>query len=130
MLLRPAFEAGETRYATTNRELATRDGVDRVHILPDSNRDEPRQALSCMVASAKLVWRIRPDVLVTTGALPGLFCLVFARLLGSRTIWVDSIANSDHPSLSGRFARLFASRWYTQWDHLQSSVRRYEGALL
>ncbi len=130
MLLRPAFEDERTVFATTNRELAARDGVRDVRVLPDSNRDEPRQALWCMIASARLIWRVRPNLLVTTGALPGLFCLIFARLLGARTIWVDSIANSDRPSLSGACARLFATRWYTQWKHLESATRRYEGALL
>jgi UDP-N-acetylglucosamine:LPS N-acetylglucosamine transferase len=130
MLLRPAFDDQFTVFATTNVELAARDGVRHMHLLPDSNRDEPRRALSCMIAAAKLVWRIRPTILVTTGALPGLFCLVFARLLGARTIWIDSIANSDRPSLSGTCARPFATRWYTQWQHLQSAGCHYEGALL
>lgn len=130
MLLRPAFDDVATSFATTNTELATREGLHQVYLLPDSNRDEPRRALSCMVASARLIWRLRPDLLVTTGALPGLFCLIFARLLGARTIWIDSIANSDRPSLSGTCARPFASRWYTQWQHLQSPGRCYEGALL
>lgn len=130
MLLRPALDGETVIFATTNRELAVRDGVRQVHLLPDSNRDEPSQAIASMIASAKLVWRIRPRVVVTTGALPGLFCLIFARLLGARTIWIDSIANSDKPSLSGTCARPFATQWYTQWQHLESSARRYEGALL
>jgi UDP-N-acetylglucosamine:LPS N-acetylglucosamine transferase len=130
MLLRPALDEASTIFATTNRELATRDGVRHVHLLPDSNRDEPRLALSCMIASAKLVWRVRPTMVVTTGALPGLFCLIFARLLGAKTVWIDSIANSDHPSLSGTCARPFATRWYTQWEHLRSAHRRHEGGLL
>ncbi|MCC2980157.1 glucuronosyltransferase [Sphingomonas sp. IC4-52] len=130
MLLRPALTEGRVVFATTNRELAVRDGLDRVHLLPDANRDEPMRAMSSMIASARLVWRLRPNVVVTTGALPGLFCLVFARLIGARTVWIDSIAASDRPSLSGAFARPFATRWYTQWQHLQSPARDYEGALL
>jgi UDP-N-acetylglucosamine:LPS N-acetylglucosamine transferase len=130
MLLRPALDGQPIVFATTNRELAARDGLDHVHLLPDSNRDEPANAISSMVAAARLVWRVRPQVLVTTGALPGLFCLIFARLLGAHTIWIDSIANSDQPSLSGRCARAFAHEWFTQWSHLATATRRFEGALL
>lgn len=130
MLLRPAFAQGRVVFATTNQELAVRDGVDDVHLLPDANRDEPMRAMSSLIASARLIGRLRPHVVVTTGALPGLFCLIFARLLGARTVWVDSIAASDRPSLSGAIARPFATRWYTQWEHLQSPGRDYEGALL
>ncbi len=130
MLLRSALNQGRVLFATTNQELALRDGVEGVHLLPDANRDEPMRALSSLIASARLVARLRPHVVVTTGALPGLFCLIFARLLGARTVWIDSIAASDRPSLSGAFARPFATRWYTQWEHLQSPGRGYEGALL
>lgn len=130
MLLRPAFASLDPIFATTNAELAARDGVSRFHVLPDANRDEPRRALVCLIASIALVWRIRPNMLISTGALPGLFCLIAARLLGANTIWIDSIANSDQPSLSGRFARPFARAWFTQWAHLAGRGRQYGGALL
>jgi UDP-N-acetylglucosamine:LPS N-acetylglucosamine transferase len=130
MLLRPALNLFNPVFATTDAELAQRDGVVRFHVLPDSNRDEPLHAVACLAASVRLVWRVRPKIVVTTGALPGLFCLIAARLLGAHTIWIDSIANSDKPSLSGRCARPFATHWYTQWPHLANAAQRYDGALL
>jgi len=130
MLLRPALAPFDPIFAATDAELSKRDGVSRFYVLPDANRDGPWRAFLCLLASIRLVWRIRPSMLVTTGALPGLFCLVAARLCGAHTIWIDSIANSDQPSLSGRWARPFAHEWFTQWAHLASDGRRYEGALL
>jgi UDP-N-acetylglucosamine:LPS N-acetylglucosamine transferase len=71
---------------------------------------------------AKLVYlmlRFRPALVVTTGALPGLIALVLAkRLLGARTVWIDSIANVEEVSMSGRKARRYADLWLTQWEHL------------
>jgi UDP-N-acetylglucosamine:LPS N-acetylglucosamine transferase len=130
MLLRPALASFDPIFAATDAELSKRDGVDRFHVLPDCNRDEPLRSLRCMLASIRLVLQVRPAVLVTTGALPGLFCLIAARLAGAHTIWIDSIANSDQPSLSGRWARPFAHEWFTQWSHLADSRCRYDGALL
>jgi UDP-N-acetylglucosamine:LPS N-acetylglucosamine transferase len=130
MLLRPALASFDPVFGTTDAELSLRDDVARFHVLPDANRDEPLRALLCVIASFALVLRVRPAVLVTTGALPGLFCLIAARLIGARTVWIDSIANSDQPSLSGRCARLFAHDWFTQWAHLAAAGRRYDGALL
>lgn len=130
MLLRPALTGIDQVFATTNAELATRDHIDRFEFLPDANRDEPRRALICLLASVRLVWKVRPSMLITTGALPGLFCLICARMLGVRTVWIDSIANSDQPSLSGRIARPFAHEWFTQWEHLATRSQRYEGAVL
>lgn len=130
MLLRPALVSFDPIFAATDAELSKRDGIVRFHVLPDSNRDEPSRAFRCLLASIRLVWRVQPAVLITTGALPGLFCLIAARIAGARTIWIDSIANSDQPSLSGRCARPFAHEWFTQWAHLATAKQRYDGALL
>jgi UDP-N-acetylglucosamine:LPS N-acetylglucosamine transferase len=130
MLLRPAFDGLDQVFATTNPELARRDGIEHFHYLPDSNRDEPWRAVVCFAASFRLVLRVRPSVFVTTGALPGLFCLIAARLFGARTVWIDSIANSDRPSLSGKFARPFSHEWFTQWKHLATDAQQYGGAVL
>ena len=58
-------------------------------------------------------------MVVTTGAAPGLVALALAKLFaGSRTVWIDSIANTERLSLSGRLARPVADAWLTQWPHL------------
>lgn len=131
MLLRPAFDAFGPVYATTNASLARRENIARIHVLPDANRDQFGQSIRCLRACVSLVRRVRPDLLISTGALPGLFCLIAARLTGARTIWIDSVANSDAPSLSGRLARPFASLWLTQWAHLATErTILYRGGLL
>lgn len=65
-----------------------------------------------------LLVRVRPDVVITTGAAPGFLALRLAPVVKSRTIWIDSIANSDELSLSGKMAGKYADLWLTQWDHL------------
>jgi hypothetical protein len=65
-----------------------------------------------------LVIRLRPDAIVSTGAAPGFFALRFGKLLGARTLWLDSFANSEELSLSGRKASAFADLTLTQWPHL------------
>ena len=59
------------------------------------------------------------------------FGVFFGRLLGARTIWVDSIANADELSLSGRKAGRFAHLWLTQWPELaRAQGPHYQGAVL
>lgn len=131
MLIKPALDRFDPLFVTTNKGLAVRDHVERVQLMPDANRDQPLDALRCLVAAFWVIRANRPRVLVTTGALPGLFCLIWARLFGARTVWVDSIANSDKASLSGRFARPFAHLWLTQWEHLaDGKSMHFEGAVL
>jgi UDP-N-acetylglucosamine:LPS N-acetylglucosamine transferase len=65
-----------------------------------------------------IILRERPDVVISTGAAPGYVALRLAKLIGGRTIWLDSIANVDELSLSGRKIRRHADLWLTQWPHL------------
>jgi UDP-N-acetylglucosamine:LPS N-acetylglucosamine transferase len=68
---------------------------------------------------AYLLLRYRPAMLVTTGSMPGMLALRLAKfLVGSTTVWIDSVANVEEMSLSGRKARRHADLWLTQWEHL------------
>jgi hypothetical protein len=52
-------------------------------------------------------------------------------LLGAKTVWIDSIANVQTLSMSGRLVRHFADLWLTQWPHLaHADGVRFEGAVL
>ena len=82
-----------------------------------------------------IVWRVRPDAILSTGALPGLLALFWGRVFGARGIWLDSIANSEELSMSGRFAGKIAGLWLTQWEELagegsDSSKPEYAGKVL
>ena len=65
-----------------------------------------------------VVVRMTADVVISTGAAPGYFALRVGKLLGARTIWIDSMANADGLSLSGRKIGPHADLWLTQWPHL------------
>jgi UDP-N-acetylglucosamine:LPS N-acetylglucosamine transferase len=98
--------------------------------------DVTRRNLPRIVATAwqlfKVMRKEQPDVVVTTGALPGLIALAVAKLTtGARTVWIDSIANCEEMSSSGKRARRFADRWLTQWPELAGPQGpEYWGALL
>lgn len=93
--------------------------------LPDCNLRTPRRLAFGLVAVWRLIRHVRPDVVVSTGAAPGALALIVAKLFGCRTIWIDSIANAERMSLSGRLTRRFSDLWMTQWE----AVSRRTGAL-
>ena len=131
MLLRPTLEEFDVHYATTLADLPKRAGITAATILPDCNRDQIVKSLRCLLAAAALVLRYRPDVVVSTGAAPGFFCIVFARILGARTLWIDSVANAEKLSMCGKLSRFFSTRCITQWEHLAANGRPgYAGNLL
>ena len=70
-------------------------------------------------------------MIITTGAAPGFLALVIGRVMGCRTCWIDSIANIEELSLSGRKARRWSTLWLTQWKHLaRSEGPRYVGNVI
>lgn len=78
-----------------------------------------------------LLIKIRPNVIISTGAAPGFFALVFGKFLGAKTVWIDSIANVDELSLSGKKVGKWADLWLTQWPHLESDTGpKYIGSII
>ena len=131
LLLAPAWEGCDVAFATSSA-AASRDlpGA-RIHAFRDASRDTPlRLALTSLRLLLVLLLE-RPDVVVSTGSAPGYVALRLGRLLGARTAWIDSIANADELSLSGRKAGRCAQLWLTQWSHLATAGGpRFEGAVL
>jgi UDP-N-acetylglucosamine:LPS N-acetylglucosamine transferase len=131
MLLRDSFEGCDVQYAATLEGLGERSGVGSTFILPDFNATKPWKTLTSLLAVAKVVRKVRPNVVVSTGAAPGLVALSVGKLLGARTIWIDSVANVERLSLSGRMAGHIADLWVTQWRHLaRPRGPVYHGAVL
>ncbi len=131
MLMRPAFAGQQVLFLTTLAGLPEQFDATPARIIPDCNRDEKRQILRCANALLRLMIRERPDVVISTGALPGVMALALGRLFGARTIWVDSVANAEEMSMSGKLAKRVAHLWMSQWDHVaQEAGAEYAGAVL
>jgi hypothetical protein len=130
VLLQPAFDGFTTTYATTIPGQAQRDGI-AARIVTDSNRNSRLGLLRTAWDVLKLVVEIRPHYVVSTGATPGLIAVLLGKLFGARTIWIDSIANAETLSMSGRIARPLADLHLSQWQHLADGrATRFMGSVL
>jgi UDP-N-acetylglucosamine:LPS N-acetylglucosamine transferase len=128
--LRPAFEGAQVTWLTTEAEYA-REVEGPLHVVRDANLWNKTALLLMFLQVAWRMVLLRPDVVITTGAAPGFAAVVFGRLLGARTIWVDSIANSETLSTSGIKVGRWAHVWLTQWEHLaKPDGPQYWGAVL
>lgn len=116
--LRPAFDGCAVTYATVRDGYRLEVAGEDFRLIPDSNRWNKLAVLRCALAVLRLVWQVRPDVVITTGAAPGYFGVRIGKLLGARVIWVDSVANVEELSMSGAKAGTFVDLWLTQWPHL------------
>jgi UDP-N-acetylglucosamine:LPS N-acetylglucosamine transferase len=127
----PTFSGCDLHFATVDADHAVAVAPQPFHPIPDATRWD-RWSLARLTWNVLvLVVRLRPDVVFTTGAAPGAVALVIGRILGARTIWLDSIANIEELSGSGRMVRRFADLWLTQWPHLAGPEGpEYAGAVL
>ena len=130
-MLRPAFAHHEVTWLTTLPGLAEQAGVAPAHVIPDCNRDTPLKVAACLAALTRHILRLRPHAVISTGALPGVLAMGLARPLGARTIWVDSIANAEEMSASGRLARRVATHRLSQWPAVAAAEGAdYAGSIL
>ncbi len=116
--LAEAFVGQDLVTACTAQGPALKVPVRRHVALRDATRWDRWALLVQAIQVARLVLQERPDVVVTTGAAPGLWGLLWGRCIGARTVWVDSLANVRQLSGCGRVARWLAHDWWTQWPHL------------
>jgi len=130
--LQPAFEGFDVAFVSVHRDYADDVPGRRYYVVPDVTRRNAIVLLLLIPRLALILLRERPDVVITTGAAPGVMGLALARLFTpAKTIWIDSIANCEKLSTSGRQARRFAHEWLTQWPQLATpSGPHFWGAVL
>ncbi|MEM8712083.1 MAG: UDP-N-acetylglucosamine--LPS N-acetylglucosamine transferase [Planctomycetota bacterium] len=129
--LRPLLDEYDVTYVTTNAGYR-RDVVDRpFRTVTEASRWDK---FKLVVSALQVLWllvRLRPGVVITTGAAPGWFALMLGKKLGARTVWIDSLANGEELSMSGQRAGKHADLWLTQWPELaREGGPEYAGSVL
>lgn len=113
----------ELAYVGVLQEYAEDVGDARFYAVPNVTRLSLGRLLALAPRLFLIFLKERPTFVVTTGSAPGLIGIAIARtFFGARTIWIDSIANYERLSTSGRLARRFANVWLTQWPHLSGEA--------
>lgn len=129
--LRPALEGASLIFATVSNGYRADVQNSEFRLIQDGNRSQKIALLKSAVSILFLLLVEKPDVVISTGAAPGYFAVRFGRLLGMKTIWVDSVANAEELSMSGQKAGGCADLWLTQWSHLATEDGpKYFGSVL
>jgi beta-1,4-N-acetylglucosaminyltransferase len=80
-----------------------------------------------IVKSFYLFLKIRPDVVVTTGAHTSVPMCYLAKLFGRKVIFIESFAKTSTPTLSGRMVYPIADLFIVQWEGM---LKHYPKAVL
>ncbi len=101
----------------------------KLYLVKDFSRWNPLGLFPAAISVWKAIRAARPDAVISTGAAPGLVAITIARMMGIRTIWIDSVANAAALSGSGKVAQHIAGRTYTQWPELAKGKVQYAGSI-
>ena len=104
----------------------------RFYVTGECNREHPIRALLVLKNCIKIILQEKPDVIISTGAAPPCLLCLIGKFFNAKIIWIDSIANVERLSLSGRIIRPFANLLLTQWPEIAEKHEsvQYEGTLV
>ena len=126
----PVFSKFDVVYACTYSKASELAVNDNYHVIGDISRDTIGRIFSVISGIVKILKKEKPTIIVTTGALPGLITILLGRFYGIKTIWLDSIANSEKISMSGKIASYLAHNCFTQWENLADTRISYIGRVI
>lgn len=129
--LAPAFEGWPVHYVATTASVAGEVKPAPLTVVRFANLKHKVGLLRLAWDMFRVVAKTRPCIVISTGAAPGYFGLVFGKLFGAKTIWIDSLANAEQMSVSGAKVKRFADLWLTQWPELASdNGPAYKGSIV
>ncbi len=112
MRIRPLFDKYNTVYISNVESF---NGIPVEKVL-DANFDQKVRLFLLSIQILIKVLIYRPNVVITTGAAPGFFAVLWGRLIGAKTIWIDSIANAEELSMAGKKVKRISSVCLSQWE--------------
>ena len=132
-LLRDAWEGLSHSWVTLEKE-------DSRSLLADQRvvfaHGPTTRNLPNLIRNFALAWRtlrrLRPKVIVTTGAAIAVPFAWLGRVLNIRVVYIESLTRTEKPSLSCRLVAPVTDVVYVQWPELVGAVRgaRYSGSVL
>jgi len=83
-------------------------------------------AIKNFLLGLRLVKKERPSVLISTGAGIGPPVLLAGKILGCKTIFIDSISFIEYPSMSAKLSYFFVDKLLVQHQELTKILKKAE----
>lgn len=128
--LQPSFEGNELIYMSTNESFRKTVPNYQFIVIPEVSRWNKLKLIVSVLKMFGIIKKLKPNVIITTGAAPGVLSLFIGKLIGAKTIWIESMCHAGEISLSGKLVSKFANRVYTQFPHLTSANIFYSGNIM
>ena len=100
----------------------------RIHYLIYGTRKKPILYFFIMLLnffrSLTIFIKIRPDIVVTTGAHTAVLMCYIAKLFGKKVIWIETFANRNSKTLAGRLVYPIADTFVVQWEEMKKVYKK------
>jgi len=125
--LSDSWNGYDTFCVTTTEVIRNRlEQYGEVYVVGKCNHQHPWKVLRVLICCFKVVFREKPDVVISTGAAAGCMICFLSKIIGAKVIWIDSITNIEKMSLSGRMVRYIADLLLVQWPELAEKYKNVE----
>lgn len=121
-MLMPIFNCAHDRFWVTfdKEDANTALAGERVyHCYFPTNRNVKNTLRNTLLA-VKVLWRERPDLIVSSGAAIAVPFFLVGKLLGAKTVFIEVFDRVDAPTLTGKLVRRFADVFVVQWPEMTS----------
>jgi UDP-N-acetylglucosamine:LPS N-acetylglucosamine transferase len=118
MRLRKAFAGHQVSWVSMFENYRSEVPGEHYYVVPDASRFDKLKMLIVFRKALGIILCERPDAIVTTGSFPMLAFLLIGRLMGAKTLWIDSVAQSEEMSSSGKLAKKIAHKTVCQWPEV------------
>lgn len=76
--------------------------------------------------SLKILFKFRPDTIVSTGAHTGGIMCFIGKLFRAKIIYIETLAKIDSLSITGKNVYKIADKFYVQWKTLADKYKKAE----
>jgi UDP-N-acetylglucosamine:LPS N-acetylglucosamine transferase len=117
--LKPFWSQHDRVWATDfKKDTQILEKTESVYWLPYQPPRDVIRMITNLPATFRILWKEKPDVVISTGASVAVNFAFAAWLLGIRIVYVESISRSRELSISGRLVYPIADEFYVQWPDL------------
>jgi UDP-N-acetylglucosamine:LPS N-acetylglucosamine transferase len=120
----------DTIYISTNPAFSHSVDKGNYYTVADGSRWNKTRMMKIAWQVFRIFLKHRPDIIISTGAAPGAVAIVVGKLMGAKTVWIESLCHVEKISMSGKYVSRFSDQFYTQWPHLATEGIIYKGNII
>lgn len=121
LALRSAYEDLPHFYVFNDETQFTPPEGVAVYTVAHAERDA--RVLWNLVEFARIFAKERPTVMLSTGAGPAVPAALVAKAMGIRVVYVETVAATEKPTLTGRLMQPLADAFFVQWPSLLAKLK-------